>query len=201
MSRALTDKQYAALGRLAVEAAHLESIIEHFVADSITHDSEVSHLVLAGMPFDRRVALLMSILSVRLPDAPARQSLTPLLEESKRLMQDRNRYLHGLWETNAQAKTQVSNRRRKDGLLDVRTVSVEDLEAASHRLASVALRIDQAYTDMLLDIGAFELVPAGYWRRIPPHRPHGTLGQDDWVSQLVIDFSDGPEAGASEEGS
>lgn len=188
MPQMLNQVQYAAIGRVATQAARLDSLLESFLADAITNDADVAVIATRNLFFERRVDLLLEVLSVRVPESEELNRLRPVLGEAKRLMKDRNQFLHGLWQFDAEANLEVRNRVRSTGKLAVRAVSVEELMKTADRIDAVAEQIEDLYLDMLVDIGAYRPLSPGIWRRIPPHRPLSpeTVHAGD---QFVIDMS------------
>lgn len=176
------------LGRVAVAASHLDAVIEQFLADAITHDPQVGVIVVKGMAFERKLDMLVAILAVRLPESEDRAELQPLLEEAKKFMQRRNEYLHGLWQLDADAKLEVLNRVRKTGAFKVISVSADDLNGVADRIEIVAAEIEDAYLDMLVDIGVYVPQSPGVWTRVPAHRPHGIVLDETGASGLLVDF-------------
>lgn len=188
MVHVLRDFEHAAIGRVAVAASHLDAVIEQFLADAITHDPQVGVIVVKGMAFERKLDMLVAILAVRLPGSEDRAELQPLLEEAKKLMQRRNEYLHGLWQFDADANLEVRNRVRKTGAFKVISVSADDLNGVADRIETVAAEIEEAYLDMLVDMGVYVPQSPGVWTRVPAHRPHGIVLDETSASGLLVDF-------------
>ncbi|KRA24075.1 hypothetical protein ASD65_06275 [Microbacterium sp. Root61] len=189
MADILRENEYAALGRVAVAAARLDAVIELFLSDAITHDSQVGITVAKGLPFERKTRMLTEILALRLPESEDRAALKPLIEEAANLMRERNTYVHGLWQFDADSNLEVKNRLRKNGEFRIRSVSVDDLNRTAIRLDELSALIEDLYLEMLVDLGAFTAVTAGVWRRVAPHRPHGFVLDGTGSSGLVVDFS------------
>ncbi|WP_426321867.1 hypothetical protein [Microbacterium sp. E-13] len=189
MTHILRENEYAALGRVAVSAARLDAVIELFLADAITHDSQVGIAIVKGLPFERKVGMLREILALRLPESDDRAELLPHLEAAALLMRDRNEYLHGLWQFDADSNLEVRSRARKTGEFRVRSVSADDLGNAATRLDELSALVEDAYLDMLVDLGAFTAISPGVWQRLPPHRPHGFVLDGTGSSGLLVDFS------------
>ncbi|QOC25500.1 hypothetical protein IC744_03760 [Microbacterium hominis] len=172
MAVELDAEHYEALGRLAAAAAHLESVVENFTMDAITPDTEVAVRVVSGMPFDRRVSLLSQLLETRLGVGHEDLKLVQtLLDNAKKAMQTRNRYLHGLWALNRDAETQVRNRVRKTGRFESLDVSASDVRHEADAITSIAVELELEYLDVLVDLGVYEPIEAGVLRRRQPYRP------------------------------
>jgi hypothetical protein len=97
VAHVLSDFQYAAIGRVAAQAALLEAMIDEFLTDAVTHDAQVGVIVTKSMAFDRKIDMLEEILEVRVSGSEQWRLLKPLLKQARGFMYERNMYLHGLW--------------------------------------------------------------------------------------------------------
>lgn len=189
MSHQLSNAQYAAIGRVATQAARLDSLIEGFLADALTHDTDVAIVAIRGMFFERKVEMLGEILAIRVPKSEEWEQLKPALSQAKQLMKDRNLFLHGLWQFDADANLEVRSRVRRTGKFAARSVSVEELAETANRIGAIAEEIEDLYLDMLVDIGVYRPLGPGVWRRVPSHRPHLTPEQVQVESPFLIALS------------
>lgn len=170
MPHILRAHEYAALGRVAAQAALLEAIVESFLSDAITPDLEVGIRAVRNMSFDVRAAMLGDIISVRLVETEHPEGILPLLKEARELMNQRNEFLHGLWQFDADANLEVRKRQRKTGEFRTRAVSADDLNHTADRLGVLADNLHYMYFDAAFDLGIFEMDAPGEWKRVKPRR-------------------------------
>lgn len=170
MPHMLREHEYTALGRVAVHAALLEAIVESFLSDAITPDLEVGVRAVRGMSFDVRAAMLGDLIAVRLAGTGHPEGILPVLKEARELMNQRNEFLHGLWQFDADANLEVRKRLRKTGEFHTRAVSADDLNRTADRLGIVAENLHYMYFDAAFDLGVFELSAPGEWKRVEPRR-------------------------------
>lgn len=204
MGHILSESQYAAIGRVAAQAARLDAVLEGFLADALSHDTEVALVAVTGMPFDRKSHMLETILAVRIPGSEELQEAKPLLASARDLMKDRNEFLHGMWQFDADANLEVRTRERKTRKLKVRAASVDDLAETARRITFVANELEGLWMDLLRDIGAYRATEPGVWQQIRPHRPYATDDEKRRPTAFVIEMLDDPltdpDADASSDG-
>ena len=135
---------YESLGRLASAAARMEQVVDVFLRDAITPDSIVGALIVGGMQFDRRVEMLKSVLSVRLPDDEGRARLFTRLSEAKSLMQQRNAFLHGIWAHGPDDTLTVHNRSRNSDIYKARPVADGEVREVAGQLMWMAQHLEWA---------------------------------------------------------
>lgn len=190
MPHILNDAQHAAIGRVATQAARLEAVLEGFLVDALTHDTEVALVAVAGAQFERKTRMLEAILDVRIPTSEDLPAVRKLLEEARAVMQERNAFLHGMWQFDADANLQVQNRERSSRKIKVRAVSVEDLDETARRMTFLADEIEGSWMDLLADIGAYRALEPGLWQQISPHRPYATEEEKRRPGSFVIALSE-----------
>lgn len=88
----------------------------------------------------------------------------------------------------ADANLEVRNRVRRTGAFKVISVSADDLNGVADRIEIVAAEIEDAYLEMLVDIGVYLPQSPGVWTRVPAHRPHGIVLEETGTSGLLVDF-------------
>ena len=132
--------------------------------------------------------MLEAILELRLQPGEDLALFKDLLADVRRLMKDRNEFLHGLWHLDGDANLQVQTRVRRTMKLKVRPVSSDDLTKTAHQIADVANELEGLWMDMLVDIGAYFAVEPGRWQQIAPHRPRATVNESTPASSVVVDL-------------
>lgn len=165
MSDALSS-HYESLGRLAAAAARMEQVVDFFLRDAITPDPVVGALVIGGVPFDRRVELLKSVLSARVPDDKARARVFDRLGEAKALMKDRNAFLHGMWGPGPDDTLVVTNRSRSTDAYTVRPVADGKVREVAGQLMWVAQMLEWAHLSYGERLGTYESYGDSGLRRV-----------------------------------
>ncbi|MDQ1111150.1 hypothetical protein QE418_000598 [Microbacterium testaceum] len=170
MPHVLRDHEYAALGRVAAQASLLDAVVEQFLSDAITHDVEVGLRAIRGMQFEAKAIMLADLVTLRLEGTEHPEAILPHLEEARRLMHDRNEFLHGLWEFDADANLGVRKRVRKTGLVRTRAVSADDMNRTAQRLGELAEDLNWMHHGAAFDLGILEMESPGTWVRVTPKR-------------------------------
>jgi len=175
MSATLSPEHLAAIGSVAVEAARLESLIGHLLADAISADDEVSHLLVTPMRFEQRAQLLQRVLMTKLGGRPDLNETIKAIQSASTAMHARNRFLHALCEFSEEDQLQTGKRENKTGMLVMTDVSLSDVTSAAEEIAAIARRIEPAYFDLLIDLGVFAKLDEGIFVRVKAHRPYEIL--------------------------
>jgi len=92
-----TDAQLADIGRVVVESANLESIVEQMLADFIGGKAEILDILMGTQMLDRKLELLGRIAPLKLRSAKHRATLASLLDRCNSLNKLRRIAVHGVW--------------------------------------------------------------------------------------------------------
>lgn len=98
----ITDKEYEAIGRLALSFNEIESVLDNFSAALIgAREWKVSELLGNyrgdfGRKVDRFKGIVEAIAAERSVGAPSAHSILDLLKKAKMLAEQRNKYIHAV---------------------------------------------------------------------------------------------------------
>ena len=95
----LTTEQLAALGRIALESAYLESLVDQLIGEIAKLSDEQFRALLPGAMLATKLDILKNLASLKLKSKTKKEKLSSIIAELNHLNSQRNIAIHGLWQS------------------------------------------------------------------------------------------------------
>ncbi|MCB5282725.1 MULTISPECIES: hypothetical protein [unclassified Arthrobacter] len=170
MSTTLSDEHLIELGTVAVHASRLEFAAAELAAELLDPKPEVGFALTTCMTFERLLALVHSLIELRVNDPQYSARFEGVRKLAESAMRERNRLMHGHWvvswnHATMRMQDDLATRARR-GRVEVRNnVVISDIKAVADDLNVAHMQIELLHANILRPLGRLVEFEPGKFRR------------------------------------
>ena len=143
----LTDVEYAAIGRIAVESAYLEDFVEQLVITLSRVRPPLGDILLERAMFDSKLTLLSKIADNLLKSRPAKLAeLKKIIAKIRANNEERTIAIHGRWVNMTLSDLMVGGGQRNPRAIKRKSQTKKELTVSE--AGALSLKIEEAGTEL-----------------------------------------------------